>query len=109
MVSPMSETVATPTPYGPEGAYTSNSQIEMNASTAPDFVRPAKGARDNGDGDNGERSLESDVNEHGVRVVESARSLPPSMLSSSPTQKIWSKPPKTDAAVAAVGQTTSRP
>ena len=29
----------------------------------------SQGARDDGDGDNGERSLESDVNEHGVRVV----------------------------------------
>lgn len=29
----------------------------------------SQGARDNSDGDNGERSLESDVNEHGIRVV----------------------------------------
>ncbi len=103
MVSPMSR--PSPPAIWAKGAYTSNSQIEMNASTAPNFMRPAKGARDNRDGDNGERSLESDVNGRRVRVVGKRQiAAAPACYRAAPRRKSGQTAEERTAAVAAVGR-----
>ena len=97
-------TVATPHHMGQGGIHEQQPNRDEREHRAK-LHAASQGARDNSDGDNGERSLESDVNEHGVRVVGKRQIAAAQHVIEQPhAENLIEAAEKRTAAVAAVGE-----